>query len=129
MKKVFKLAAMAIAVVGLMTACKQNAPEEAIDTTPVDTMVVEEVMDTVDTVEAVVAEEPVKKAVKATVKEEAPADPNAKAADKKGNTTTVTLQTAKGQTVEVKSENAKPTNVKLQTANAKPTDKNGDARK
>ena len=72
MKKAFKLAAMAVAIVGLMAACKQNAPETA-DTTPIDTMMVEEFTDTVDTVEAVAEEEPVKTtAKKTTAKKEEP---------------------------------------------------------
>jgi hypothetical protein len=67
MKKAFRLAAMAFAVIGLMTACKQKAPEVEMDTTPVDTMTMEEVIDTIDTV-AVAEAEPVKTAVKKATK-------------------------------------------------------------
>lgn len=57
MKKNFRLAAIALCAVALMTACNNNATEEVVlDTTPIDT-VVEEVMDTVVEEEAPAAEE------------------------------------------------------------------------
>lgn len=70
MKKVFRLTAMAVLVLGLATACKQKPaePEEVIDTMPI----VEEVVDTMpeEVVEEPVVEEPVVK--KATKKKATP---------------------------------------------------------
>lgn len=93
MKKVFRMAAMAVLVMGLTTACKQKT-EEAIDTTPVDTMIVEEVVDSA--IEEVA--EPVKEEVKATkktakkeVKEE-----NVMKEGKKGATEGVAIRKADG---------------------------------
>lgn len=70
MKKVFKMAALAVVVLGLATACKQKSaePEEIIDSTPI-----EEVVEEVEEVaEDIIVEEPVKKATKPTVKKEDP---------------------------------------------------------
>ncbi len=70
MKKVFKMAALAVVVLGLATACKQKAaePEEIIDTTPI-----EEVAEEIEEVaEDIIVEEPVKKATKPVVKKEDP---------------------------------------------------------
>lgn len=76
MKKVFRLAAIAVLALGLTTACKQKAaePEEIIDTTTI-----EEVVDTIidEAVEEEVPEvvaEPVKKAAKPAAKKAATAD-------------------------------------------------------
>ena len=47
MKKNFRIAALAVAACGLMAACNNNAPAELVDTVvPIDTMVVEEIIDT-----------------------------------------------------------------------------------
>jgi hypothetical protein len=67
MKKVFRMSALAILVLGLATACKQKV-EETVDSV-IDTMpTIEEVADTLTEEVAEVAEpvatEPVKKAVK-----------------------------------------------------------------
>lgn len=69
MKNIFKIAAIAVVAMSLAIACKSNKSEEPIE----DTMPVEEmVMDTIDSVdmvaEEVIPEEPVKTAVKKTVK-------------------------------------------------------------
>ncbi len=74
MKKVFRMSALAIMVMGLATACNQ-APAENTDSTNTDSMpaTVEEMVDTVaaDTLQQ--AEEPVKaEAKKATVKKDEP---------------------------------------------------------
>lgn len=74
MKKIFRLTAMAVIVLGLTVACKSKAAEEPQDTTPIDTMpLVEEVIDTIEEVAEEVAE-PVKpaKQAKKTVKKEEP---------------------------------------------------------
>ena len=76
MKKNFKIAALAMAACGLMVACNNNAPAELVDTVvPIDTMVVEEIIDTMPVVDTPVVEQPVvKKAApkKAATKKEEP---------------------------------------------------------
>ena len=65
MKKNFRIAALALAVCGLMAACNNNPKEEIVDTIPViDTTVVEELIDTMPVVDtpAVVTPAPAKKA-------------------------------------------------------------------
>lgn len=74
MKKVFRTLFFAIAVMGLATACNNNAPvEEEADTLPVvveDTVVVDTAA-TVEEVAEVIPEEPVKKtATKTAAKKE-----------------------------------------------------------
>lgn len=121
MKKAFKLAAMAVAIVGLMAACKQNAPETA-DATPIDTMMVEEFTDTVDTVEAVAEEEPVKTtAKKTTAKKEEPTTQQKIAANadrKSTNEGSMTLTKADGTKVSSKSD-LNPSDATLQKNNQK----------
>ena len=47
MKKNVRIAALALAACGLMAACNNNAPAELVDTVvPIDTTVVEEIIDT-----------------------------------------------------------------------------------
>ncbi|MCR5445064.1 MAG: hypothetical protein K6E96_05225 [Bacteroidales bacterium] len=71
MKKMFRLAALAITVVALTTACKSKAVEEPIDTTPIDTMpLIEEVIDTVEEVAEEVVAEPTKPVKKTVAKKE-----------------------------------------------------------
>lgn len=74
MKKIFRLTAMAVVVLGLTVACKSKAVEEPADTTPIDTMpLIEEVIDTIEEVAEEVVAEPVKPAKPAkTVKKEEP---------------------------------------------------------
>ena len=51
MKKI-RIAALAVAACGLMVACNNNAPAELVDTVvPIDTMVVEELIDTMPVVD------------------------------------------------------------------------------
>lgn len=67
MKKNLRIAALAVAACGLMVACNNNAPAELVDTVvPIDTMVVEELIDTMPVVDTPVVEQPVVK--KATTK-------------------------------------------------------------
>lgn len=71
MKRNFRYAAIAVAVMGLMAACNNNTQEVALDTLPaVDTTVIEEVIDTV-VPDTVVAEPAPVKAAKKAVKKEA----------------------------------------------------------
>ena len=75
MKKCFKMAAIALTAMALMTACNQKAAEEPVDTMPIEEVALEEV-DTIVEEEPVVEEvtpAPAKKATpakKAEVKEE-----------------------------------------------------------
>lgn len=68
MKKVIRLAALTLVVAALTVACKSKA-ENVEDTLPADTMMVEEVVDSIDTIAAEVAEEVVEAAT--TVKKAA----------------------------------------------------------
>ena len=72
MKKNFRIAALAVAACGLMAACNNNAPAVLVDTVvPIDTMVVEEIIDTMPVIDTPVVEQPVAKkpaAKKATPK-------------------------------------------------------------
>lgn len=112
MKKVFKMAALAVVVLGLATACKQKAaePEEIIDTTPI-----EEVVEEIEEVAEEVAEEvvePVKKTAKDIEAEKKAALKKAKGgvdADEGA----IVLTNAKGESVKVKS-NAEPETKSLQ---------------
>lgn len=73
MKKIFRMTAMAVVVLGLTVACKSKAAEEPLDTTPIDTMpLIEEVIDTVEEVAEEVAEpvKPAKQTQKKVKKEE-----------------------------------------------------------
>ena len=65
MKNTFKLAAIAVAALGLTVACK-NAPAEEIDSTPIDTVLIEESIpeEVAEVAEEVQEEEPVKTTVK-----------------------------------------------------------------
>lgn len=61
MKKI-RIAALAVAACGLMVACNNNAPAELVDTVvPIDTTVVEELIDTMPVVDTPVVEQPVVK--------------------------------------------------------------------
>lgn len=75
MKKTIRIAALALAACGLMAACNNNAPTELVDTVvPIDTAVIEEIIDSMPVVDTPVVEQPVvKKAAtkKATTKKEA----------------------------------------------------------
>lgn len=83
MKKNFRIAALALAVCGLMTACNNNAPAELVDTViPVDTTVVEEIIDSLPVVDTPVVEQPV--VTKST--------PKKKATTKKASNETKTVQ-------------------------------------
>ena len=88
MKKNFRIAALAVAACGLMVACNNNAPAELVDTVvPIDTMVVEELIDTMPVVDTPVVEQPVvaKKATPkkaATKKTETPTNATTKASIK-----------------------------------------------
>lgn len=127
MKKVFTVAAMAIAVMGLTTACKQKAAE-AVDTMPADTMplavVEEEATDTVatDTVAAdtVIVETAKKVAKKATqeVKKQTALDQAGRTTNKGG----VTLTRADGTKSNAEDNNK---SVQLQKANDNNTNNNG----
>ncbi|MBP5526844.1 MAG: hypothetical protein J6X79_00145 [Bacteroidales bacterium] len=67
MKKTIKLAAIALVAMSLTVACKSKATEVVEDTTPIEEMVIEDVVDTLEEVaEEVVPEEPVKKVTKKT---------------------------------------------------------------
>ena len=62
MKKNFRIAALAVAACGLMVACNNNAPAELVDTViPIDTTVVEELIDSMPVVDTPVVEQPVVK--------------------------------------------------------------------
>lgn len=104
MKKVVRLAAMAIAVLSLSVACKQK-PAEEIDTMPADTMPIEEVIDTMveEVAEDTVVAEPVKKATKKATKKSEPQSKDAKATVDKG---TVVIEKMDGTSMTAKN----PTN-------------------
>lgn len=115
MKKSVKILAFALAVMGLTVACNNNAPvEELIDTVvPVDTMVVEEVIDSTP-VEEVVVEEPVKKAAtpkkKTTKKDEPKTEVKVDASKMSVNTasgTSVSINKQGGASVSTKSGEGK----------------------
>lgn len=99
MKKVFRMAAIAVLALGLTTACKQKAvePEEIIDSTIEE--VVEEIEEVVEDTVVVTPEEPVKKVVKKKA-QSAEAKPVA-TTDKKSNNT-ITITAADGTTVTAK---------------------------
>lgn len=114
MKKSIKVLSLALAVMGLTVACNNNAPvEKVIDTVvPVDTVVVEEVIDTLP-VEEVVVEEPVKKAPakKKAVKKEEPKNEvtvdASKMSVKTSTGTSVTINKQGGATVNTKNGEGK----------------------
>ena len=109
------MAAMALTVIALMTACKQKTAEEPIDTMVDDTtLTIEEPVE--DTIINEEVAEPIKEEAKATKKAEAkPVDPVRKAADKTmKNEGTVTLTKADGTKTEAAA--ATPKDVKLQKA-------------
>lgn len=122
MKKVFTVAAMAIAVMGLTTACKQKAAE-AVDTMPADTMplavVEEEATDTV-AADTVIVETAKKVAKKATqeVKKQTALDQAGRTTNKGG----VTLTRADGTKSNAEDNNK---SVQLQKANDNNTNNNG----
>lgn len=120
MKKNFRIAALAVAACGLMVACNNNAPAELVDTVvPIDTMVVEEIIDTMPVVDTPVVEQPV-------VKKAAPK----KAATKKAETPTnvatkASIKSQKKSINEVKPEDMKvvkseSTSTKSLNPNSKP---------
>lgn len=94
MKKVFRLAAIAVLALGLTTACKQKAvePEEVVDSTIEE--VVEEIEEVVEDTITVVQEEPVAKPV---VKKKKQQSAEAKPTEKKGGET-ITLVATDGST-------------------------------
>ncbi len=125
MKKAMKLAVMALAVLGLTTACKQK-PAEEIDTMPADTMIIEEVIDSAieEVAEEVVAEEPVKtKAATKKATKETPkvVDPNTKGEATTTNTQ-VTVTRTDGKTVTVKAPGT-PDAKSAVSVNTKPSGK------
>ena len=88
MKKNVRIAALALAACGLMAACNNNAPAELVDTVvPIDTTVVEEIIDTLPEVDTPVVEQPVVK----------------KAATTKKNTTAKKTETNSVQLTNIKS--------------------------
>ena len=122
MKKIFTVAALAIAVMGLTTACKQKAAE-AVDTMPADTMplavVEEEATDTV-AVDTVIVETAKKVAKKATqeVKKQTALDQAGRTTNKGG----VTLTKADGTKSNSEDNNK---NIQLQKADNNNTNNNG----
>lgn len=122
MKKIFTVAALAIAVMGLTTACKQKAAE-AVDTMPADTMplavVEEEATDTV-AVDTVIVETAKKVAKKATqeVKKQTALDQAGRSTNKGG----VTLTRADGTKSNSEDNNK---NIQLQKADNNNTNNNG----
>ena len=82
MKKVFKLAAIAVLALGLTTACKQKTtePEEILDTTPIEQVVDTLIDEVTEEVPEEVVAEPVKKAAKPVAKKTT--DPTAKTVKK-----------------------------------------------
>ena len=122
MKKIFTVAALAIAVMGLTTACKQKAAE-AVDTMPADTMplavVEEEATDTV-AVDTVIVETAKKVAKKATqeVKKQTALDQAGRTTNKGG----VTLTRADGTKSNSEDNNK---SIQLQKAESNNTNNNG----
>ena len=104
MKSNIKIAAIALAVLGLAVACKGKA-EPVEDTTPTDTILIEEVVDTmIDTVaveEVEATPAPAKKAVKKAEKKE-----GLSVASSKDNTTIGDKQNTTGKMGKVVSNNA-----------------------
>ncbi len=98
MKKNFKIAALAMAACGLMVACNNNAPAELVDTVvPIDTMVVEEIIDTMPVVDTPVVEQPV-------VKKAAPKKAATKKEEPKNTVTKANIKTPKKSVDEVKDD-------------------------
>ena len=117
MKKIFTVAALAIAVMGLTTACKQKAAE-AVDTMPADTMplaVVEE--EATDTVAVETAKKVAKKATQ-EVKKQTALDQAGRSTNKGG----VTLTKADGTKSNSEDNNK---NIQLQKADNNNTNNNG----
>ena len=99
MKKNFRIAALAVAACGLMAACNNNAPAELVDTVvPIDTMVVEEIIDTMPVIDTPVVEQPVAK--KPAAKK---ATPKAKTTEPQGPKT-VSIKSQKKSVEEVAGE-------------------------
>ena len=100
MKRNFKLAALALAACGLMVACNNNAPAELVDTVvPIDTTVVEELIDTLPIVDTPVVEQPVVKKA-ATPKKKT----TTKKAEKTNGVTVANINSQKKSVDEVKGE-------------------------
>ena len=117
MKKVIRLAAIALAAMALTTACNNNA-EEATDTMPVDTI------DTIDTIEEVVEDTtPIVDVTPAPATKKAAAKPAAKKEEPKvtintdpaaqGDKSGLTINTKKGSLTATKGENGLKTDVKV----------------
>lgn len=103
MKKNFRIAALAMAACGLMVACNNNAPAELVDTVvPIDTMVVEELIDTMPVIDTPVVEQPV---VKKTATK--------KAATKKTETPTNTVTKASLNSTKKSINDVKPEDMKV----------------
>lgn len=124
MKKVFRLAAIAIVAMAMTTACNNNAPEEVVEDTIVEEVVEDTVIDTVveEVVEEPVVETPTKPATKKATTQKK--DNTLKVDAKNVEANTQAKRSADLQAVEGKTE--APTKMKVNTdptANAKKSKK------
>ena len=95
-----RIAALAVAACGLMVACNNNAPAELVDTVvPIDTTVVEELIDTMPVVDTPVVEQPVVKKA-ATPKKKT----TTQKTEKPANTVSTKINTPKKSVEEVKDQ-------------------------